>query len=180
MKKSFKSLITLTILVIALGAVGIVFAQSSEPETSEPPSGTKWGYGSASDKIAGRRGSLGGRIGENPSCAQEGLLHDELMAALADELGISVEDLEARRDAGETMAEITISTGLTLEEFKTLMADIRTAVVDAAVADGTLAEEQAEWMKTRGPGMQAGHGARGRGGRSVQGTGECPGKQSTP
>jgi hypothetical protein len=180
MRKFFKSMLILAILAVVFGAVGVVFAQSSTPQTSNAQTCLNEGYDLGKWNNRGGRASRGGMFGGNQSCPEDGLLHDEIMAAIADELGISVEDLEARREAGETMAEIAISTGLTLEEFKTLMADIRTAVVDQALADGTLTEEHAEWMKSRGAGMPRGHGARAKGGRFSRGMGECPYDESTP
>jgi hypothetical protein len=111
----------------------------------------------------------------------DGVLHDALVAAYAEALGLPVDEIEARLEDGETMADIAISTGLTVEEFKTLMDEILQQVVDQAVEDGLLTEEQAEWFLARGArmfggarmyggeGMPAGRGA----GRGQSGTGTC-------
>lgn len=121
--------------------------------------------------------------GTDGSC----LLHDEMLAAYAEELGISVTDLEARLEAGETMRDVALSTGLTWEEFRTVRVAVREAVVAQALEDGTITQEQADLMlRVRGGG--AGHGGGGmmgggKGGRGGMGgnNGTCPnGTTTTP
>ena len=97
-----------------------------------------------------------------------------MIAVFAEELNIPVADLEARLDQGETMAQIAVSTGLTVDEFRTLMVDARTQAIDQAVTDGTLTQEQADWMKQRSAGQMAG-GQMGNG----RGMG-APDKDSSP
>lgn len=112
----------------------------------------------------GSHGSMGG--GNMP--VGDGLLHDYMVAAYAEELNIPVADLEARLDQGETMARIAISTGLTIDQFRTLMVDACTQAIDQAVADGTLTQQQADWMKQNGAGQMAvGQMGNGRGMRSA-------------
>jgi hypothetical protein len=111
------------------------------------------------------------------------LLHDALIAAFAEELDLSVAELEEKLAAGDSMAAIALEKDLTIDEFRALMADVRAAALDQAVADGELTQEQADWLKTRGAGMgQAnGSGGRGRGrGQGGFGTGECPYGNTTP
>ena len=81
------------------------------------------------------------------------MLHDTFITAFSVEFDIDAEDLEARLDQGETMAEIALSTGLTLDEFKALVEEIRTAVLDQAVADGVITQEQAERIASRAAAM---------------------------
>jgi hypothetical protein len=118
------------------------------------------------------RGARSGMLNGTVAGTQDGLLHDEIIAAYAEKLGISVADLEARIAGGETMAEIAISTGLTVDQFLALKVEVRTIALDQAVLDGTLTQEQADWMKTRGTGIGNGNGTRGNGQR-LYGTGDC-------
>lgn len=162
MNKFMKSFVILAVIAIAFGSVSAVFAQSGTPEGA----GSRFGKGNLTQR--GGRGAGAGPLGE-----QDGVLHESLIAAYAAELGISVEDLEARLADGETMAQIALSTGLTIEEFKSLMQDVRALALDQAVLDGTLSAEQAEWLKTRGGGRGSIAGRQGRNQR-LNGTGECP------
>ena len=99
---------------------------------------------------------------------QLGFLHDEMVTVYAQELGLSVDDLNARLANGETMAQIAYSTGKSADEFRTLMVDVRTKAIDLAVKNGTITQEQADWMSQRGSGQMMGGGAgRGRGGRGA-------------
>ena len=157
MNKLVKSLVILAVVAIAFGSASAVFAQS----------GPNTGLSSRTGR-GGRGGGNGTMLAENNSVRlqdgfQDGLLHDAMIAAFADELGLSVDEINTRLEAGETMADIAISTGLTL---------------DQALADGILTEEQAEWLKSRGAGrymngsMGMNTGFRGNGQR-MNGTGEC-------
>jgi hypothetical protein len=151
MKKFTVSIIVVAVVVLALGAVGVAYAQSSSQGTG---TGSGW---------MGGRGSRGSTSTGNMS-AGDGLLHDYLIAAYAEKLDIPVADLEARLDQGETMAQIAVSTGLTIDQFRTLRVETRTQAIDQAVADGTLPQSQADWLQQRGAGqMGNGRGMRGAG-----------------
>ena len=171
MKKLIISVVMVAVVVIALGSAGFVYAQSTTtPEAPVP--GT--GYG-----MMGGRGMRGGMMGQGAGyAAQDGLMHDEMIAAFAEELGISVDDLNARLAKGETMSQIATAQGLTVEEFRTLMTDARSQAIDQAVKNGTLTQEQADWMNQRGAGRMMG-GGRGMRGSGQMGSG-CPYYQTTP
>lgn len=155
--------------VFTLGSVSVVSAQSDTPSVAA----TTEAYG------FGGRGGMGGGNGMG---TQTGLLHDEMIKVFSEELGISVEDLEARLTAGETLSDIALAQGLTLEQFNTLMVEARTQAIDQAVADGVLTQTQADWMKTRGSMMTAvaGNGRGSRGMYGQTGTGTCANLQTTP
>jgi hypothetical protein len=116
----------------------------------------------------------GGMMGANAAGTQDGLMHDEMIAAYAQKLGLTVEDLNTRLANGETMSQVALSQGLTAEQFTALMVDARSQALDQAVKNGTLTQVQADWMKQRGAGqMMGGRGMRGAG----QGQGanpDCP------
>ena len=124
---------------------------------------------------------MGGGMMGYAGADAEGPMHDAMIAAFAQNLGITVDDLNARLAKGETMAQIAASKGLTSAEFYTLMTDARSQAIDQAVKDGTLTQAQADWMKQRGAGMMGGYNARGgrgagRGGMmgGFSGNGACP------
>ena len=149
MKKLILSIVVVAIFALALGTAGIVYAQTQTPANPVPGSG----YGSG---MMGGRGQRGGMMGQNAVGTQTGFLHDEMVAAFAQKLGITVDDLNARLANGETMAQIASSQGLTVDQFSTLMLDARSQAVDQAVKDGKLTQPQADWMKQRGAGQMAG------------------------
>jgi len=157
MKKFAVTLMIVAVVVFALGVTGIAYAQSP---TQTPGTGTGW---------MGGHGSRSGLGGANTT-AGEGILHDYMIAAYAEKLNIPVANLEARLDSGETMAQIAYSEGLTFEQFRTLMVEVRTQAIEQALNDGVLTQAQADWMKTRGAGQMAG-GQMGNG-RGMRGGGQ--------
>jgi hypothetical protein len=136
-------LVIAVVAILALGSVGVAYAQSP---TQTPGSGTGF---------MGGRGSRNGLGGVNANSG-DGILHDYTIAAYAEALDIPVADLEARLDNGEIMAQIAISEGLTLEQFRTLMVEVRTQAIEQALYDGVLTQAQADWMSQRGAGQMAG------------------------
>jgi hypothetical protein len=154
MNKFVLAFVVVAILAVALGTAGFVYAQAPTPPTLANGSG----YGPAMGSRGARAGMTlapgsGYGVGVNPAGAQNGLLHDEMIAAYAQKLGVSLEDLNARLAKGETMAQIAYSKGLTADQFRTLMTEARVQAIDQAVKNGTLTQEQADWMKQHGAGM---------------------------
>jgi hypothetical protein len=158
MKKIIITLALLAVIVVSLGGVSSVFAQTSTP----PAAGTGTGY-----------------------------MHDEMVAVYAEALGMTADELDARLDAGETLAKVAYSTGMTATEFRDLAVTLREKAINLAVKNGTITQEQADWMISRwtgqntGSGFGAGRGARMGGGvgggRGARGTGmgwnanpDCP------
>lgn len=161
MKKMIKSLVVVATIVIAFGIVGTAFAQSTLPEASDQ---------AIEPGFRGGRGGHGYLGQDAPQGTMDGVLHDAFMAAYADALGISVEELEMQLSEGNSLADIALENNYTLEEFWTLKQEIRASVIEQAVSDGILTEEQADWMETRGAGMRNGMGRRGLG----AGYEDCP------
>lgn len=99
MKKSFYAILVAAVLVASFGVVGSVFAQSGTPGN---------GYGVAvQQQLRAEDGS--------------GLYHDEIIAAFAEALDMTVEEIEAKIGEGFTIAQIAQAEGLTLEEIRALM-----------------------------------------------------------
>lgn len=78
-----------------------------------------------------------------------GLLHDYMAAALADALSLTVDEVDARLTAGETMYAIALAEGIAVEDIPALLAKVRTEAVNAAVADGVITQAQADRMLAR-------------------------------
>ena len=144
MNKFVKTILVVAIAAVALGAGGVAYAQSPSQSV---------GSGVAA---MGGRGSQGG-YGSGNMVAGEGILDDYIMAAYAEALDIDPTDLEARLDNGETMAQIALSAGMSLDESRALMVEVRTQAVDQALAAGVLTQAQAELLKLNGTGQMAGN-----------------------
>ena len=161
MKKLSLAVVIVAVVTLALGSVGVAFAQTPTQTTE---TGAGW---------MGGRGTRGALVGGN-DVPGDGILHDYRIAEYAEALGIPVADLEARLDGGETMAEIAFSIGLTFEQFRTLMVDVRTQAIEQALSDGVLTQEQADWLTLRGAGqMGLGRGMHGVGQRQFTNP-NCP------
>lgn len=72
------------------------------------------------------------------------LSRDEKRAIIAGALGMTVEELEAAKDSGQSMSEIIEAQGMTTEQYE---AALQTALIEAAnqaVTDGELTQEEAD------------------------------------
>jgi hypothetical protein len=118
--------------------------------------------------MGGGRGP--GRVGPGDG---SGLMHEAMVESLAEVLGITVDEFEARREAGETMYEIAESLGLDFEALREAIDQARIQVMEQAYADGTITQEQYEMFLNRGEGSGQRGGGRGlRGGGGFGGN--CP------
>jgi len=144
MKKLLIGAVLVTTLVGVLVAAGTVYAQSPEPPT-QPQNG--WGMGRMM-RAQGR-----GMMGD-----QSGPLHDFMISAFAEKLGMSAEELNAALAEGKTMWQIASEKGLSTDEIVTLKQEARSAAVEKAVASGALSQEQADWMQERMQQRRAGGG----------------------
>ena len=169
MKNLFKALAIVAVIGIALASTSAVFAQTT------PNGGSTGSFGGGMGN--GRRG---GNQGTPAYASQDGIVHDALISAFADALGLPVDELNTRLAAGETMSEIAISTGMTYDEFVVLLNEIHEQVIDQAAADGLLIQQQTRLyfaQESRVGGMfglnveQRGTGMMGQG---LYGTGDCP------
>jgi hypothetical protein len=157
MKKIILTMVLVAVVAVTLASVGMANAQGPAQT-----SGTGTG-------LTGGRGSRGGSSGGN-AMVDESILHDYLIAAYAQKLNIPAADLETRLNNGETMAQIAVAQGFTIEQTRTLMVEARTQAIDQALKDGKLTQEQADWMKQISTRQMAG-GQTG-GGRGMRGSGQ--------
>ena len=140
-----KKMIVVTLLVVgglALLGTGLAAAQTPQPPT--PGAGTGSGRGAGPMRFAGANDV-------------EGPLHDYMVNAMANALGISADEFESRRDAGETAYQIALDLGITADKIPALLSEARTKALDAAVAASAITQQQADWMKSRQAGMGLGN-----------------------
>jgi hypothetical protein len=138
MKKIWKVVGLIGMVAIAFGATGLAFAQTESPQPYTNP-----GYDQG---MMGGRGSYGGGM----AYGEVGLYHEIMVGSFAEVIGISVDQLEARLEAGETMWQIVEAEGTTWDEFIAMMQEVHSATLEQAVEDGTMSQERAEFMNSRG------------------------------
>jgi hypothetical protein len=173
MNKLLKSMVIVAVVVIAFGTTTAVFAQSPTPQGP----GTQVGNGRGGWNDRGSRGAM---LDQNRLQLEDALLHDEFVAAFADALGLTVDEINTRLDEGESLMQIILSTGLDFEAARTVFEDVRTQVLEQAVVDGIISQEQADWMLSRIGGASRRLGGMYGKGQQLFGTGVCPNTQTTP
>lgn len=149
------------VLALVLGTASTAYAQDETPVTPYAP-----GTG---------RGWMGWQRGT-------GFLHEYMIAAFAEALGLKPEVLESRLASGDTIADVASEQGLNQEGFRALWLKARSQATQAAVADGLITAEQADWMTRRmqvagsngdctqwGGSGAVGRGPHGRGGVQTRG-----------
>jgi hypothetical protein len=143
MKKFVFTMIVLAAIAATFGAVGVAYAK---------------GPGQVTETASGWMGGNGSRngLGVGYAITGEGILHDYMISEYAKALNVSETDLEARLENGETMSQIALSEGLTFDQFRTLMVEVRNQAIVLAVNDGVLTQAQADWMTQRGAGQMSG------------------------
>jgi hypothetical protein len=104
-----------------------------------------------------------------------GYLHPYMIAAFAEKLSLQTEDVNTRLAAGESLDDIAIAAGVQAEDFPTLMVEVRSQALTAAVAAGVITQAQADWMSSHGFGRGYGAGncpmQNGQGGQPNRGPG---------
>jgi len=141
-----KTVVAILLVVAALAVLATGVAVAQEPTPPIPGGGAGMGPG------FGRGGMRGFAANE-----AEGPLHEYMVKAMADALGISVSDFEGRRDGGETAYQIALDLGISVDKIPALLSDARSKALEAAVADKVITQAQADWMKSRGAGMGPGN-----------------------
>lgn len=128
-----KIIVTSLLVMVALVVLstGVVLAQGNQPPAQ--PRGPEQGGG-------------------------EGPLHDYMVKALAEALGLSTDQLEIRLDSGQTAYQIALAQGIAAEDIPALLRTARDRALDSAVAAGAITREQADWMLSRGSSRMGGMG----------------------
>lgn len=158
--------------ILALGGLGFsvytaTSANAANSVTDTP--GSIAGFGTwVGDSMFHRGGpgsfGLGDMDGDHP-------LAPYVEAAVADILGIRVEDLQAARENGTRTSELLDAAGLTAEEFKTALETATPDIVAQALADGAITQEQADLILENGLRFFGHHGGPGGNGFGLKGDG---------
>ena len=104
-------------------------------------------------------------------------LSDYMPAAIADVLGLSVEDVNTQLASGETFYSIALSMGYTTDQLPALMTSVREKAIELATAAGAISVDQSSFLL----GNQYGGNTRGNGAGTASmystgdGTGICDG-----
>lgn len=106
MKKTVFAGLLITVVVAAFGTSSVVFAQAPDADPVVPGTSVG-GRGTGLRQYADPVGRMG-----DPDVEGQGLLEEGQIVYAAQELGLSVEEIEARLDAGETLVEIAMSVGV--------------------------------------------------------------------
>ena len=102
-------------------------------------------------------------------------LSNYMPTAMADVLGLSVDEINTRLASGETITTIALSLEYTTDQLPALMTSIRSEAINLATADGVLTADQAAFLLN----SQYGGNARGNGSGTANmyntsnGTGLC-------
>jgi hypothetical protein len=73
-------------------------------------------------------------------------MHEALVEAVADAIGVPVDEINARLADGERLLAIALDAGITADAFFELVAEIREAVLTEAFEAGLISEERYQWM----------------------------------
>jgi hypothetical protein len=166
MKKILLLVVVAVISVAALGFAGLAYAQSQNPTTPFGP-GMMGGWGGQ-----GMMGRGSGMMGGPGMMNGYGWMHEYMVSAFSEAIGLAPEEVQSRLQAGETMWQIAEAQGFTDDEIAGLMLEAREAALARAVAEGVITQEQADLMLERmnqmhangyGPGSCHGAGRDGNG-----------------
>jgi hypothetical protein len=92
--------------------------------------------------------------------------------AIAEALGMSLEDFEAALAEGKTPYTLALELGVDFADVREAMDSLHAAALEQATADGLITQERANWMQGRGTAGNNGAGRMARGaGNMVQGSG---------
>jgi len=129
-----KTILIAGLVILALGVLGVgaVFAQDATPPVP---------YGH----------------GQMMNGGTEGPMHTFMAIEFSKALDLSVNDVNTRLAAGETMYDIALSAGVTAEEFPAIMTTVRATALAEAVKANVITQEQADQMLSRGSGMSTGN-----------------------
>lgn len=141
--------------ILALAGGSLAFAQVTEMD------GQRATFGRGQQHM---RASLDG-----PHSQGMGLMdHEVMQEAVADALGLSVEQLEAAKAEGKTMVELAAEQGVDLADVHEALQGVRAELIQQAVEDGTITQEQADRLLSR-PLRLGGPGGHHRGHQGGQG-----------
>lgn len=78
-----------------------------------------------------------------------GIMHEYMVAALAEKLNLSDEEVDRRLLDGETMYEIALAEGVAEANLPEFLSEVRVLAFETAVADGVISQVWADRMSRR-------------------------------
>lgn len=158
---------------LSLAILGVALFAASPALAQEP----------APTPVPGGRGYGPGMMGQGPGTMAQ--YRDVMHAAVAEALGMTVEELNAAMAQGTMMWQLAEERGVAFEDVIAAKQAARVGTLTQLVEDGVITQEQADWMGSRmqsrlqgnggyGPGMMGGWQRGGRGFGQMGGQGACP------
>ncbi len=157
MKKLVVLLVTIA-AVILIGNVLIASAQNgSNPNwppmgpgmmngnDTGPPIGMMRGYTGTMPMGGGMMG-WGNHTQMYNAMTAAGGMHQQVMTAVATQLGMTYDQLTAALQNGQTIAQLAAARGVSLETLQQAANTARTDSINALVEQGIITREQADWM----------------------------------
>lgn len=145
--------IMVTVVAMALLVMGgtAVFAQQADEGSSSLILQTDDGAQDGLAPLEDGNGRQGRPQGHHGNGGQNGRFFDRAAAseAIANALGITVEELEAALDEGTKLPDLAESLGVDMEVVQAAIEAVRAEAIAQAVADGTITQEQADAMAER-------------------------------
>ncbi|OGN95376.1 MAG: hypothetical protein A2Z71_01570 [Chloroflexi bacterium RBG_13_50_21] len=129
--------------------------------------GDEYGYGPGG-MMGGRGIGRGGMMGGRGIVRGAGIMHDTMISAFANAVGLTVDEVNTRLSNGETLKEIAIAQGTAEADLPALATQVRQAAMDQAVADGVITQAQADLM------LEHMNTSDGKGFGFGIGSGDCP------
>jgi hypothetical protein len=156
--RNMKRFIGITALLVfafmALGAtvaLAAPLAQTEDPEQVDPEAETP------ESETDGQVGPCG----VSTEILEQVIDRETLQAVTADALGLTVEELQAAKESGQRISEIAEAQDVDLEEVRAAVEEAKAEMVQQALDDELITEEQAECILSHEGGRC--HGGRGRG-----------------
>jgi len=152
MNKFFKisGIVAVLVAVVAFAGVTTTFAQGNQPDDVTPR-----GRNQVQDNTNAGMGLM---------AVDEATMH----AAIAEALGLSIEDFEAAIAEGKTPFILAQELGIDFADVQAAMDAVHVDALQQAVTDGLVTQEQADWILSH------------RGGQSGQGNGMNRGLNDSP
>lgn len=150
--KGKKIVVSIIVAVMALGLMtGVVLAANRSDNTAATGKGrSQSGSCDETSCGSGNNGSCGGSGGagyrwEKIVDGGASAMHDEIARAL----GISPEEYQKEREGGKGCEEIAAAKGISAQQLAEIEIKVKSDLIDKAVADGKLTQEQAQLLKDR-------------------------------
>ncbi len=163
MKKYWKlaTFVTVLIAVVALVSATAAFAQG--PANRQMPDGNS----ANSNRGSGLANETGAAM--NLMAVDEADMH----AAIADALGMSLDEFETAVAEGKTPSILADELGIDFAEIQAAMDALHDAAFEQATTDGIIPQEQADWMMSHRGGAAGQSGGMGNGQSGAQGAGSA-------